>query len=96
MQDPRYRCLFPGTVIVGKNTETELETAHGGFRLSTSVGGTLTGRGGDLILIDDPQKPEQAMSKVTREHVWDWFIPSPIDQNRCAHWRSPMDMMRQG
>ena len=23
-------------------------------------------------------------------------IPSPIDQNRCAHWRNPMDMMRQG
>ena len=24
------------------------------------------------------------------------LIPSPIDQNRCAHWRNPMDMMRQG
>src|SRR5262245_65526371 len=24
------------------------------------------------------------------------LIPAPIDQNRCAHWRSPMDMMRQG
>jgi ATP-binding cassette subfamily F protein 3 len=24
------------------------------------------------------------------------IIPSPIDQNRCAHWRNPMDMMRQG
>ena len=24
------------------------------------------------------------------------LIPSPIDQNRCAHWRSPMDMIRQG
>jgi hypothetical protein len=23
-------------------------------------------------------------------------IPSPIDQNWCAHWRNPMDMMRQG
>ena len=23
-------------------------------------------------------------------------IPSPIDQNRCAHWRNPMDMIRQG
>jgi hypothetical protein len=25
-----------------------------------------------------------------------YLIPSPIDQNPCAHWRSPMDMMRQG
>jgi hypothetical protein len=24
------------------------------------------------------------------------LIPSPIDQNRCAHWRNPMDMIRQG
>jgi hypothetical protein len=24
------------------------------------------------------------------------LIPSPIDQNSCAHWRNPMDMMRQG
>src|SRR6516162_2615030 len=24
------------------------------------------------------------------------LIPVPIDQNPCAHWRSPMDMMRQG
>ena len=24
------------------------------------------------------------------------LIPSPIDQNWCAHWRNPMDMMRQG
>jgi hypothetical protein len=24
------------------------------------------------------------------------LIPSPTDQNRCAHWRNPMDMMRQG
>ena len=25
-----------------------------------------------------------------------YLIPVPIDQNPCAHWRSPMDMMRQG
>jgi hypothetical protein len=24
------------------------------------------------------------------------LIPRPIDQNWCAHWRNPMDMMRQG
>ena len=24
------------------------------------------------------------------------LIPSPIDQNRWAHWRNPMDMIRQG
>ena len=31
-----------------------------------------------------------------RRVVADNVIPVPIDQNPCAHWRSPMDMMRQG
>jgi predicted phage terminase large subunit-like protein len=73
MQHDVYGVLFPATVITGKNTETELETAHGGFRYATSVGGTLTGRGGNLIIIDDPQKPDQAMSAAASESVWQWF-----------------------
>src|SRR5262249_61623735 len=64
---------FPATVIAGKNTETEFETAHGGFRLATSVGGTLLGRGGNLIIIDDAMKTEDAMSKTARERAWEWF-----------------------
>ena len=30
------------------------------------------------------------------ERRWNDLIPRPIDQNWCAHWRNPMDMMRQG
>lgn len=73
MLHPAYRQLFPATVIAGKNTEAELETAHGGFRYSTSVGGTLTGRGGNFIVIDDPAKPDEAMSASARDRVWDWY-----------------------
>jgi hypothetical protein len=55
MQSPWYRWLFPGTRIDHrKNTEAEIETTARGYRLTTSVGGTLTGRGGNLIIIDDP------------------------------------------
>jgi predicted phage terminase large subunit-like protein len=72
MLDPSYRTVFPGTVI-DKNTETELETTGGGHRYSTSVGGTLTGRGGNFIVIDDPMKPDEAMSRLARDRVWDWF-----------------------
>ena len=36
------------------------------------------------------------LSYWTRERHHEQLIPSPIDQNRCAHWRNPMDMMRQG
>jgi predicted phage terminase large subunit-like protein len=73
MAHPMYRGLFPATVIAGKNTEMELETAHRGFRFATSVGGTLTGRGGNTIVIDDPMKPSDAMSRLERQRVWDWF-----------------------
>jgi len=73
MGHERYRILFPDTTIQGKNTETEIETSLGGFRLATSVGGTLTGRGGNLIIIDDPMKADEAMSRATRDRTWDWF-----------------------
>jgi hypothetical protein len=73
MTDRSYRLLFPGTVMAGKNTESEFETSRGGFRYATSVGGTLTGRGGNVIIIDDAMKPDEAMSRVARERVWEWF-----------------------
>ena len=57
MRTPLYNRLFPDTRIsVAKDTELEFATTLGGNRLSTSVGGTLTGRGGNLIIIDDPLK----------------------------------------
>ena len=60
--------LFPRTRIdPRKNTEGEFETTARGYRLGTSVGGTLTGRGGSLILIDDPLKPAEALSELAGE-----------------------------
>ena len=41
-------------------------------RLATSVGGTLTGKGGDYIIIDDPIKAEDAYSDVARKRVKEW------------------------
>jgi predicted phage terminase large subunit-like protein len=41
--------------------------------MSTSVGGTLTGRGADLIIIDDPLKPTDALSDARRRSTNDWF-----------------------
>jgi predicted phage terminase large subunit-like protein len=69
-----YRRLFPHTRIdPRKNTESEFETTGRGYRLGTSVGGTLTGRGGNLIVIDDPIKPGDAMSETRREAVKQWY-----------------------
>lgn len=69
-----YRPTFPDLRFEGgKNTSIEQSTSKGGFRYATSVGGTLTGRGGDLIIIDDPIKTDSAMSDAERLSVKTWF-----------------------
>lgn len=69
-----YRRLFPQTrPSVRKNTEAEIQTTANGMRLATSIGGTLTGRGGSLIIIDDPIKPADALSTSTREACNKWY-----------------------
>nr|WP_176392470.1 phage terminase large subunit [Sphingomonas sp. CDS-1] len=74
MQQGWYRELFPRTILSAKRTaSTDFETTMGGGRLATSITGTLTGRGGDIIIIDDPIKPEEANSDVSRNAVNDWF-----------------------
>jgi predicted phage terminase large subunit-like protein len=69
-----YKQLFTRTRIdPRKNTEAEFETTARGYRLGTSVGGTLTGRGGNLIIIDDALKPAEAMSETKRASVAEWY-----------------------
>jgi hypothetical protein len=48
-------------------------TTQQGFRLAASVGGGLTGRGADFIIIDDPLKPDEAHSETQRKAVNDWY-----------------------
>jgi hypothetical protein len=52
----------------------EFITTGQGYRLATSTGGVLTGRGADIILIDDPLKPEEALSEAQRNAANDWFV----------------------
>jgi hypothetical protein len=51
----------------------EFITTRQGYRLAISIGGALTGRGGDVILIDDPSKPDEALSDTLRKITNDWF-----------------------
>lgn len=74
MQSGWYRELFPSTIISSKRSASgDFETTKGGGRLATSITGTLTGRGGDIIIIDDPIKPVDARSETNREAVNHWF-----------------------
>jgi hypothetical protein len=97
LESPWYRSAFPSTRIGPyKNSETEIELTARGFRLATSVGGTLTGRGGDIIVIDDPLKPDDALSEAKRSAANQWFTkrlvaaqqsgPPPSEPARAVVW----------
>jgi hypothetical protein len=87
VEAPWYRGLFPGTRIGQKDSESEIELTARGLRLATSVGGTLTGRGGDLIVIDDPLKPDDAYSETKRNACNEWYkntLLSRLDDKRTG------------
>jgi predicted phage terminase large subunit-like protein len=74
-----YRALFPAT-IWSKETGLDLVTTMGGGRLATSIGGTLTGRGADLIIVDDPLNANEALSEPARKRVIDWYSGSLVSR----------------
>jgi predicted phage terminase large subunit-like protein len=74
IDSPFYKRIFPRTRLNPKKaTEGEFETTRRGYRFTTSVGGTLTGRGGDVLIIDDPIKGNDGNSVVALEGAIDWF-----------------------
>ena len=83
-----YQSLFPDTRVGPyKDSEIEIELTRRGFRLATSTGGTLTGRGGNLLIIDDPLKPQDALSDSKRTAVNDWYsntLLSRLDDKRTG------------
>lgn len=73
LQSLWFRQLFPNVGKLAKNSETEFSTEKRGYRYSTSSGGTLTGRGADLLIVDDPLKSDDAHSSAKRQTLQEWF-----------------------
>ena len=74
MESKWYQRLFPHTRISDRgNRALELETTAGGVRKAVSVGGSITGFGADIIILDDCMKADDAKSPVERQRVRDWF-----------------------
>src|SRR6202043_2035912 len=74
MTSPWYRRIFPTRLAPHRQAVQEFITPRQGYRLATSTGGVLTGRGADIILIDDPLKPEEALSEAQRQACNEWFV----------------------
>ncbi len=68
-----YQGLFSTRLASQKQSVQEFLTTANGFRMATSVVGVLTGRGADFIIIDDPLKPEEAVSETQRKAVNEWY-----------------------
>lgn len=61
-------------VLTGdQNEKGRFENNKTGYRISTSVGGTGTGEGGDRIVVDDPISADDANSDIKRENTNDWW-----------------------
>ncbi|MCB1202593.1 MAG: terminase, partial [Leptospiraceae bacterium] len=75
MEGPFYNDIFPDVKVRGDVRSAEdFQTTAGGAVISAGVGGTITGRGADIFLIDDPLKDaEEAASEVIKDKIWDWY-----------------------
>ena len=56
-----------------QNTKIRFENDKGGYRIASSVDGTATGDGGDIIIVDDPISAGDALSPTIRASVNEWF-----------------------
>lgn len=73
MNSPWYQQTFATRLNKQRTAAADFSTTQRGTRLATSVGGTLTGLGGDIIIIDDPVKPDEALSEAVRQGANNWF-----------------------
>ena len=73
MASPFYKATFDTRIASERDTVSDFHTKGGGSRFSTSIGGTVTGMGGDLIIIDDPLKADEALSDNQRNNVNKWY-----------------------
>src|SRR5262249_31309072 len=83
---PIYQASFPA-MRLERDTDREITTTKRGKRIATSIEGTLTGLGGNLIIIDDPIKLGDAMSESVRTRVIEWYrstLLSRADDKRAA------------
>jgi predicted phage terminase large subunit-like protein len=75
IQHPVTRQAFPNLALKTDSAASDrLETTDGGVIAFVGRGGTTTGRGADLFVIDDPFKDSaEADSPTIRENAWTWF-----------------------
>ena len=73
-----YTEIFPeATLSADSKASGRWDTSRGGMYYAVGVGSNLAGRGGDLIIIDDPHSEQTAMSASGFDNDWDWYTGGP-------------------
>jgi len=74
MDSPEYKILFDTRLAEDAKAKGSWATQGRGEYNAVGVGGAITGKGGKIVIIDDPVKNrEEADSEVNSEKVWDWY-----------------------
>jgi predicted phage terminase large subunit-like protein len=74
VNSPEFNKLFKTELSPDSKAANRWHTDKGGMYVAAGVGTAITGRGADILLIDDPFKDRQeADSEITRQRVWDWY-----------------------
>ena len=75
LESPWYQFLWGERFLLtsDQNTKTRFDNNKNGSRLCTSVGSTLTGEGGNIIIVDDPNAAQEAFSEATIQTTIDWW-----------------------
>ena len=72
-----YHKIFDTRLQEDSKAAGRWETAQGGEYFAAGVGGAITGRGADLLIIDDPHSEQDAMSETALESAYEWYTSGP-------------------
>jgi len=73
-----FKTVFPEVKLAADSKASgRWDTSRGGMYYAVGVGSNLAGRGGDLVIIDDPHSEQTAMSNSGFEDAWDWYTGGP-------------------
>ena len=72
-----YAKIFKTTLQEDSKAAGRWETAQGGEYFAAGVGGAITGRGADLLIIDDPHSEQDALSAGAMENAYEWYTSGP-------------------
>jgi predicted phage terminase large subunit-like protein len=77
IDSPDYKRFFKTTLREDSQAAGRWETDQGGEYFAAGVGSAITGRGADLLIIDDPHSEQDAMNPEALERAYEWYTSGP-------------------